>query len=462
MKRLFVICALMVIPALRMMAEVDPNFYIYICFGQSNMEGNADVEAVDRKNIDDRFRLLATCKNGSRTMGNWYKATPSLVSPTGKLGPSDYFGRMMCEVLPKDIRIGVIPVAIGGCKIEMFDKDKYQTEVNKGDYSAGLANTHYGGNPYGRIIEMAKKAQEVGVIKGILLHQGCSNCNDSNWPNMVKKIYNDMLTDLGLATDSVPLFVGETLRADQGGGCSSHNTQVARMPSVVKNSYVVSSEGCPGNGSDAWHFNAFGYRMLGARYAGEALYTLGQHLPYFSFHDYMITLNSNCTYTESTRTLTAKSTGAGLATWNYPHIADWSGSKYLVLKFKDETDPLTELILYKKGSTTASVGYRDTIQGRSTVVVDLHNLDLRGTVMNPAKVAKMVLRCPKGSKIVIDDIFLSDDEQYGEMLTGVRDVNTNKQSFQAPLYSLDGRLAGHRDALKPGIYFSNGKKILVR
>ena len=234
------------------------------------------------------------------------------------------------------------------------------------------------------------------------------------------------------------------------------------MPSVVKNSYVVSSEGCPGNGSDAWHFNAFGYRMLGARYAGEALYTLGQHLPYFSFHDYMITLNSNCTYTESTRTLTAKSTGAGLATWNYPHIADWSGSKYLVLKFKDETDPLTELILYKKGSTTASVGYRDTIQGRSTVVVDLHNLDLRGTVMNPAKVAKMVLRCPKGSKIVIDDIFLSDDEQYGEMLTGVRDVNTNKQSFQAPLYSLDGRLAGHRDALKPGIYFSNGKKILVR
>ena len=26
-------------------AQVDPNFHIYICFGQSNMEGNAQWEA---------------------------------------------------------------------------------------------------------------------------------------------------------------------------------------------------------------------------------------------------------------------------------------------------------------------------------------------------------------------------------------------------------------------------------
>ena len=27
----------------------DPNFQIYLCFGQSNMEGNAAIEAQDRK-----------------------------------------------------------------------------------------------------------------------------------------------------------------------------------------------------------------------------------------------------------------------------------------------------------------------------------------------------------------------------------------------------------------------------
>ena len=122
---------------------------------------------------------------------------------------------------------------------------------------------------------MAKKAQQVGVIKGILLHQGCSNNGDPNWPNMVKKIYNDMLKDLGLGTDSVPLFVGETLRQDQGGACWGHNTQVARMPSVVPNSYVISSEGCPGNGKDPWHFNAAGYRTIGKRYAKAALMPMG-------------------------------------------------------------------------------------------------------------------------------------------------------------------------------------------
>ena len=464
MKRLFIICALMAMPALRMMAEVDPNFYIYICFGQSNMEGNAQPESIDKTGIDKRFQLLATCNfsSPSRTKGNWYKATPPLVSPNGGLGPSDYFGRMMCESLPDSVRIGVIPVAMGGSPIEMFDKDKYQQKMqqNPNEWWATLAKNHYAGNPYGRIIEMAKKAQEVGVIKGILLHQGCSNNGDPNWPNMVKKIYNDMLTDLGLGTDTVPLFVGETLRQDQGGSCYGHNTQVARMPSVVPNSHVISSEGCPGNGVDPWHFSAQGYRMMGARYAGEALYTLEQHLPYFSFHNYMITLNGNSTYVENTRTLTANSNGWGLATWSYTHPANWSDSKYLVVKFKEAPDSAAELWLYKKNGSNALLAYRDTIKGRTTVVVDLQNAKYGNVSLNPSKVAKMLFRCPKGTKMVFDDIFLSNDEAYGEILTAINNPKTTNKSSQAPYYTLDGRPA--KDALKPGIFINKGKKILVK
>lgn len=33
----------------------------------------------------------------------------------------------------------------------------------------------YGGWPYGKLVEMARLAQQEGVIKGILLHQGESN-----------------------------------------------------------------------------------------------------------------------------------------------------------------------------------------------------------------------------------------------------------------------------------------------
>lgn len=465
MKRLFIICALMAVPALRMMAEVDPNFYIYICFGQSNMEGNAQPETIDKTGINNRFRLLATCdfSSPSRKMGNWYKATPPLVSPAGGLGPTDYFGRMMCEALPDSIRIGVIPVAMGGSPIEMFDKDKYQQQLkdHPSDWWATLAKNHYGGNPYGRIIEMAKKAQEVGVIKGILLHQGCSNCGNSQWPNMVKKIYNDMLTDLSLGADSVPIFVGEVEYKGAGtnpesGGCAVHNEQVARIPSVIPTGHVISAEGCPGNNVDPWHFSAFGYRMLGARYAGEALYTLGQLFPYFSLHDYNITLNKNCTYVEKTRTLTATASGWGLASWSYPHFADWSESKYLVVKVT-EADPAAEVMLYNEEK---KIGYRDTINNRTTMVIDLQNLEYKSKVMDPSKVFKMTLRIPKDTKMVIEDIFLSNDEQYASYTTAIRGVNQTKSSLSS-VYSLDGRRA-KKDGKKPGVYVSNGKKILVR
>ena len=255
-------------------AEVDPNFYIYICFGQSNMEGNAQWEAQDVGNVDERFQMLATCNFTSpkRTLGNWYKAECPIVSPVGKLGPSDYFGRTMVERLP-DKKIGVIAVAMGGSPIEMFDKDlylqKYQDNYN--EWWAQIARNYYCENPYGRIIEMAKKAQEVGVIKCILLHQGESNNGDEKWPGMVKKIYKDMLKDLGLRAADVHIYVGETEYEDQGGGCSWHNHVVAKIPEVIPTGHVVSAEGIPGNGTDPWHFSAAGYRTFGKRYAEKVL-----------------------------------------------------------------------------------------------------------------------------------------------------------------------------------------------
>ena len=436
-------------------ADVDPNFYIYICFGQSNMEGNAQPESIDKTGIDARFQLLATCNftNPSRTKGKWYTATPPLVSPNGGLGPSDYFGRTMVECLPENVRVGVIPVAMGGSPIEMFDKDKYQQKMkdNPSEWWVTLAKNHYGGNPYGRIIEMAKEAQKVGVIKGILLHQGCSNNGDSNWPNMVKKIYNDMLSDLGLGTDSVPLFVGETLYQNQGGSCYAHNTQVARMPSVIPNSYVVSSDGCPGNGNDPWHFNAWGYRILGSRYADEALYALGVQRPSFLFHNYIFVGSKNASFNEKTRTITY--TGAGLNTWTYPHFADWSSYKYLVVKLKELQTIDAEVWLY---GTTKNVSYRDTINDRTTVVIDLHNLKYGSKVMDPSQVYKMAFRSPKAGKIVIDDVFLSNDSQYDP--TGISSL-TSESSLNADYYDLNGRRVNEK-ALKHGIYIRQGKKVV--
>ena len=278
-RNLFAIGVLLATNFMAAKADVDPNFHIYLCFGQSNMEGNAQWEEVDNE-VDSRFQMLATTNfdNPKRTMGNWYTANCPIVSTVGKLGPTDYFGRTMVAAMPTNVKIGVVAVAMGGSPIEMFDKDKYEQKLkdNPTEWWAQISKNYYGSNPYGRLIEMGKKAQESGVIKGILLHQGCSNCGNPEWPNMVKKIYNDMLADLNLNAEDVPLFVGETEYENMGGGCSSHNTVVAKIPSVIPTGHVVSAEGIPGNGTDAWHFSAAGYRTLGKRYAFEALKVMGK------------------------------------------------------------------------------------------------------------------------------------------------------------------------------------------
>ena len=103
------------------------DFHIYLCFGQSNMEGSAEIEPQDTSAVD-RFFLLQSydCANLSRKKHTWYPAVPPLSHCYAGLSPTDYFWRTMVTNLPEDIKIGVINIAIGGCDIRVFDKDIYQ------------------------------------------------------------------------------------------------------------------------------------------------------------------------------------------------------------------------------------------------------------------------------------------------------------------------------------------------
>ena len=101
----------------------DKNFQIYLSFGQSNMEGAAKIEPQDTLNIDKRFQVLeaVNCPEIGREMGKWYIAKPPLCRCKTGLTLTDYFGRTMVENLPKKVKVGIINVAVGGCKIELFE-----------------------------------------------------------------------------------------------------------------------------------------------------------------------------------------------------------------------------------------------------------------------------------------------------------------------------------------------------
>ena len=108
----------------------NPDFHIYLCFGQSNMMGSARAEAKD-STVDARFLMMSAmdCPDKGREMGKWYTATPPICECRAGLSPADYFGRTLVENLPENVTVGVINVSVGGCHIELFDKENYASYV---------------------------------------------------------------------------------------------------------------------------------------------------------------------------------------------------------------------------------------------------------------------------------------------------------------------------------------------
>jgi hypothetical protein len=254
----------------------DTNFFIFLCFGQSNSEGFPGIEPQDKAPVDERFQVLAAVDFPSldRTKGNWYPAIPPLCRPSAGLCPADYFGRTLVSNLPPSVKVGIVNVSVTGCKIELFEKDTYRTYASTAPSWMTNIIMQYGGNPYVRLVEMGALAQKEGVIKGILLHQGESNTNDKEWPNKVKGIYDNLIKDLNLKAEEVPLLAGELVNADQKGTCASMNSIIDDLPKTIPNSYVISSKGCTSR-PDHLHFTPAGYRELGKRYGERMLSVLG-------------------------------------------------------------------------------------------------------------------------------------------------------------------------------------------
>ncbi len=505
MKQFLLTAVMLLCSVMGTKAEVDPNFYIYICFGQSNMEGNADWEVQD-EGVDSHFQMLATCnfperkvkgdntkKIPARQMGKWYTAECPIVSPVGKLGPSDYFGRTMVEQLP-DKKIGVIAVAMGGSPIEMFDKDLYwdKYQANYNEWWAQLARNYYGENPYGRIIEMAKEAQKVGVIKGILLHQGESNNGDEKWPGMVKKIYKDMLHDLGLRPADVPIFVGETEYENMGGGCSWHNHVVAKIPEVIPTGHVVSADGIPGNGTDPWHFSAAGYRTFGQRYAEKVLDVMNHPEKYVKYYtvDERITggtvdlANKNLAIVnEAEGKAFYCESGETLSYGNYVRAFDVSNECYFFRLQKSSGG--FRLRLVAPDGNFYQLDGADAYLNTQVVSGDCCFISSKLNGQNGQDLAKGAvwnMEYTEGKGWAIKNVgtgkYLKDANHPAKFdeptyftfctlketdsdPTGITNVRSQKLETNSGVYTLDGRRV-NADNLRPGLYIMNGRKVVIK
>lgn len=271
MKKSFLILSFLLLTAIAAQAQ-DPHFWIVLCFGQSNMAGSTAAEAQDSIVPDGFLSLSAVNGTDGRRIGEWRKAVPPICRQNTKLSPIDQFGKEVLAHAPEGTRLGVVSVAVEGCPITFFDKDRCGEVIaqEKRDWMNNILN-EYGRNPYQRLVDMARKAQKEGVIKAILLHQGETDAYDRDWQKSVYKIYKDLQQDLKLDSFSVPLFVGEVARKEYNGTCAHANPTINDIVNHYHNVYVVSAEGCPPS-ADGTHFSAEGYRELGRHYAEAFLH----------------------------------------------------------------------------------------------------------------------------------------------------------------------------------------------
>ena len=448
--------------------EFDPNFHIYLCFGQSNMEGNAKIEAQDRTGIDPRFRMMAAVDmpSSSRKKGEWYTAYPPLCRDWTGLTPADYFGRTMVENLPDSISVGIINVAVGGCAIELFDEDKCADYIkNAADWLQGYCK-EYNNNPYRTLIDLAKKAQKVGVIKGILLHQGCSNNGQKDWPVKVKRVYIRMLNELGLNEEETPLLIGELLSQKMGGVCWGHNEVIAQTYHVIPNAHVISSVNCPG-ASDGLHFTAEGYRMIGKRYAETMLKLLGTkkqidfdtsegYFPLEAFNPSLFLLGS---FKKTSQFGSFSCDKNGFGGWRFSKGIDLSDYQYLVVKLMrssgckpvvkifDTDDYLNPCYSYELGT-------------KKIASIDLHDMkSATGKPIDPSHIYMVGIETDGSQTVYLNTVYPSLDGD--SPATGIESIRTEqpRSVTNQDFYDLTGR---NVMKLTRGIYIQHGKKVLVK
>jgi hypothetical protein len=302
-----------------------PEKHLYIAFGQSNMQGPAEIRASDKEDISERWQILNvvadTYASESRKKSEWYKAVPPLIIPDSGLtnylglkiglGPTDHFGRTMADGTPDRITLGVVAVANGDLALSAFRKTggaAYFSGTGNGgtvtldgvpvNRSSGRPSptersgwTRYTGagysSLYDAIVTNVKLAQDDGwIVKGIIVHQGESGrgLEDKTWVEILKEIYDDMLGDIGLEANSIPIICGQPFGGgnvavstgnDGGENLENQLSLDNRIQTTIPKAWVIGSDGCEartGNQQpDGTHFGSAGIQLLGERYGKKML-----------------------------------------------------------------------------------------------------------------------------------------------------------------------------------------------
>jgi len=229
--------------------EAKQEIDAFLLIGQSNMSGRGFLSEVPP--IDNRQCYMLR-------MGRWQ----ILGEPVNQdRGPAAEFPCGCClatsfaDTYQKEIgrKVGVIPCADGGTTISQWQP--------------GEAN-------FDHAVFQTKLAARSAYIKGILWHQGESDCKDTSLETYVER-FKIMITEMRkqLGDETLPVIIGElSVDIPKNPRWKITPTQIERMNAnfrqivrEIPNCALASSEGLTLN-PDGIHFNSVSLRVFGKRY----------------------------------------------------------------------------------------------------------------------------------------------------------------------------------------------------
>ena len=225
-------------------------FHLFLLVGQSNMAGRGQVEPQD---LDTHPRVLMFTKEG-----RWAPAVDPMHFDKPNIagvGLGRAFGTRIAEEDP-EIVVGLIPCAVGGSPIASWEPGGYHAQTES--------------HPYDEALDRARAAQEHGVLKGILWHQGEGDCSPEK-----ACVYEARLRTLigrfreSLGAERTPFLIGQLGRfknAPWNDAKKQVDRAHRRIAIELPHCAFVESDGLTDRG-DHVHFDARSYRDFGRRYA---------------------------------------------------------------------------------------------------------------------------------------------------------------------------------------------------
>jgi len=239
---------------------------IYLLIGQSNMAGRGKPSDADKQPIPGLWVFTEA--------GEWKPAADPLRydKPTAAgVGPGISFGQAIQKARP-GVEVGLVNRAFGGTAIAEWKKGAGPHREAASDKVSPPSEYHL----YQDAVAAAKSAaQQGGVIKGILWHQGESDYRNRKF---TKEAYAAALTELiaNLRTDlnapELPVVLGELggYLDQKDAPFAPVNEALKEVATKVPKVGLASSEGLKDKG-DHLHFDVPSQRLLGQRYAAEML-----------------------------------------------------------------------------------------------------------------------------------------------------------------------------------------------